>query len=394
MRTSYDLLVVGGGVMGLWIARCAVRSGLSVAVVDCGRCGAGASGGLLGALMPHMPTRWSPKKQFQFEALAELEQEIETLGLDTGLSTGYERSGRIIPIRHEEFKTEAAGRVAASHDSWNQSGGTFIHEIHEPRSGSPAPFSHWLAPEAAPFGVLHDNLSARIDPRGYISALVASLQSSTLQADIFNGWCFESYDAARGQARATDGTELCAAHVVLAAGAATYQLLAPMVGHCLGGGIKGQAALFACKAPSGMPVIYDNGVYIVPHTGGRVAVGSTTEKTWLSPDTTDEKAEAFIQRAREICPPLRDADVVERWADIRPKSAARDPMAGRLPDCNKMSVATGGFKITLGIAHRLACWLVDDIAQAPPTIELPPSFHIEAHLASASGVDRSASRPL
>jgi len=51
--TAYDLLIVGGGVQGLWIARSAILAGMSVALVEANVCGTGASGGLLGALMPH-----------------------------------------------------------------------------------------------------------------------------------------------------------------------------------------------------------------------------------------------------------------------------------------------------------------------------------------------------
>jgi glycine oxidase len=80
-----ELLIVGGGIMGLWAAVHAERLGIDTVLVEAGRLGEGASGGLLGALMPHMPDRWSDKKQFQFDALVALEREIETLEAATGL---------------------------------------------------------------------------------------------------------------------------------------------------------------------------------------------------------------------------------------------------------------------------------------------------------------------
>ena len=86
-----DLLIVGGGIMGLWAAVMAERAGIDAVLVERQAIGAGASGGVLGALMPYMPDRWDIKKQYQFEALVALEREIESLEAQTGLSTGYRR---------------------------------------------------------------------------------------------------------------------------------------------------------------------------------------------------------------------------------------------------------------------------------------------------------------
>ena len=72
---SYDLVVVGAGVQGLWIGRKARAAGLSVAIVEAETSSAGASGGLLAALMPHMPLPWGDKKRFQFDALVELSRQ-------------------------------------------------------------------------------------------------------------------------------------------------------------------------------------------------------------------------------------------------------------------------------------------------------------------------------
>ena len=93
-RLSCDLRVAGAGVVGLWTARLAAARGLKVLVLEARAAGSGASGGLPGALMPHMPEQWNPKKQFQFEALASLESEVEKLEAETGLACGYRRCGR------------------------------------------------------------------------------------------------------------------------------------------------------------------------------------------------------------------------------------------------------------------------------------------------------------
>ncbi len=64
-----DITVRGAGVFGLAIAWTCVQRGAKVQVVDPLGAGSGSSGGLVGALAPHVPENWNPKKQFQLESL-------------------------------------------------------------------------------------------------------------------------------------------------------------------------------------------------------------------------------------------------------------------------------------------------------------------------------------
>mgnify|MGYP002652348305 CR=1 FL=1 len=59
----------------------------------------------------------------------------------------------------------------------------------------------------------------------------------------------------------------------------------------------------------------------------------------------------------------------------------REPMVGRHPDHWNVSVLTGGFKVSFGIAHRLARFVVDEIAGSP-TIGIPDSFFCRNHIAA------------
>jgi acetaldehyde dehydrogenase (acetylating) len=46
----------------------------------------------------------------------------------------------------------------------------------------------------------------------------------------------------------------------------------------LGGPVKGQAALLDAGAPADLPLVYHDGVYVLVHQNGLVAVGSTSER--------------------------------------------------------------------------------------------------------------------
>ena len=123
-------------------------------------------------------------------------------------------------------------------------------------------------------------------------------------------------------------------------------------------------------------MLYDDGVYIAPHAGGRVAVGSTSERDYLDPSAADEKLEAVIERARTLCPALRHAPVIERWAGVRPRAIGRDPLVGRVPDAPGVIAATGGFKIGLALAHRVGASVAAMVEKGAERPDLPESFQL------------------
>ena len=132
-----------------------------------------------------------------------------------------------------------------------------------------------------------------------------------------------------------------------------------------------------------MPVVYDDGVYIVPHDNATCAVGSTAEKTWSNPTQPDLSVTDFIDKAFMICPRLKDARLIERWAGVRPKCYERESVIGQLFDDQPIYLATGGFKISFGLAHRLSEALVDEIVGRESRINLPSVFTTKHHLEKA-----------
>ena len=106
-----DVTILGAGVFGLSIAFCAAQRGARVRVIDPAGVAQGASGGLVGALAPHTPDLWLPKKQFQLESLLlarEFWPEVERL---SGLPTGYANHGRLQPINEERLIALALSRM-------------------------------------------------------------------------------------------------------------------------------------------------------------------------------------------------------------------------------------------------------------------------------------------
>lgn len=94
-----------------------------------------------------------------------------------------------------------------------------------------------------------------------------------------------------------------------------------------------------------------------------------------------QKQHELICAAKALSPALEDAEIISNWAGIRPKAWARDPIIGACPTNPNLIIASGGFKISFGIAHHIADYIdqtLSDKQQQP--ITLPHSFQPSHHL--------------
>lgn len=362
----FDLIIIGGGIVGLWSAYFAAQRGLKTVLVEEHGIAAGASGGVLGALMPHSPDRWNAKKQFQFEALTQLPHLLDEIEARTGQHVGYRRVGRIAPILEEYHVKEVAQRAEGATRFWQTDQGALAMQHMD---AGPAP--DWPAADAMPFGVAVDNFSARLSPRKLIMALAGSLHGSIDMR-------FATRAAFLGEKQVTlgDGSILHAGKVLVSAGLASFDMLRPYAPKISGRGVKGQAAVLGTDLDPNLPIIYSDGVYLIVHDDGTTAVGSTSEKEFAEGRETDNLLDDVIEKARVLSPLVKDAPVIERWAGVRPQAKGRDPLLGALPEHDWLYVATGGFKISFGIAHLMAQSVLgaicdDDTARSIPDPFLP-----------------------
>ncbi|MGI8396894.1 NAD(P)/FAD-dependent oxidoreductase [Agrobacterium deltaense] len=380
LPASVPLLIVGGGIMGLWAAVKAERLGIDTLLVEADRPGGGASGGLLGALMPHMPDRWSDKKQFQFDALVALEKEIAWLEAETGLSAGYRRSGRIIPLPRPHLRAIAERHERDALENWVSGERRFHWHV-----GDRPSVAGWVDDAAGEAGFVFDTLAARVSPRAMI-ALLSAFLGKARHVRLAEGCRVLSLDADAGRAVLTSGDAVSFGHVIVANGHGSFPLIRDALGLeagvALGQAVKGQAALLDAAADPAMPVVFLNGLYIVPHEDGTVAIGSTSEDCFSDPFSTDEKLEKLLADASAVVPSLIRAPVLERWAGLRPKAVGRDPMVGTIPGHPRLVALTGGFKVSFGLAHFLADAALQTVCGHTPVI--PSGFHLQQHVSIAA----------
>lgn len=363
---NYDLAIIGGGVVGLWCAYFAAKAGLKIALFEANTIASGPSGGILGALMPHMPTQWYEKKQFQFEALIDLETLSAQLDAESGLDCGYARVGRVLPLSLPEHEIEAKQKCDAAAIQWARPNRSYkMQVVAKPTH------KNWPHASIMPHGATIDNFSARINPRGVTGALMECISG---KVDIFENTPVEL--AEDKTLALPNGTHVAAKDIIVTAGLNSFNLLEPFVPSLSGRPIKGQAAMLDTKLDPNLPVVHQAGVYLIVHNDGRTAVGSTSEREFGDGNSTDQLLEGVIEKARKICPLVGDAEVVERWANLRMQPYGRDPLVGPVPDQSGLHICTGGFKITFGIAHRMAQAVLAPIVGNPALI-IPPSFQVE-----------------
>ena len=212
-------------------------------------------------------------------------------------------------------------------------------------------------PDSPTGWLVHDTLTARLNPRPALASLAAALRT-------------------RGGTIGPDEGD-AGGPVIWATGTAGLEALSADLGRPMGGGVKGQAALLAHDA-SALPQLFIDGLHIVPHGDGTVAIGSTSERAWSDPEGTDDQLEALIRRACAACPALADAVVLDRWAGLRPRTATRAPMLGPWPGRDGHFIANGGFKIGFGMAPKLAEVMADLVLDG--TDRIPTAFRVEESL--------------
>jgi len=342
-----DVTIMGAGIFGLSIAWTCLGRGAGVRVIDPVGPGAGASGGLLGALAPHAPENWNAIKQVQFESLIAAGQFWAEIDTTSGLSSGYGRIGRLQPVRDNRALALAHARAKQATRFWRGEAEWSLVPSGKAGAWAPVSPSGWL---------IRDTLSARLHPRRACASLAAAVR-------------------ARGGRIVATGSPC--APVIWATGYPGLLELSEEIGKPLGGGVKGQAALLTHDARN-LPQIFAQGIHIVPHDDGTTAVGSTDEREFGDERSTDEALDRIIRVARTTCPALEAARVMERWAGVRPRARSRAPVLGAWPGRKGHFIANGGFKTGFGMAPAIAGMMADLVLEGCDRI--PSPLRVEAKL--------------
>lgn len=333
-----EVVVIGGGVVGLFVARRLATQGLSVALFEARRPGSGASGAAVGVLQAPAPARSAlgALSREGSESYASIAAELLE---ETGIDTGYRVCG-CVHLRRE-WPRDPQKEIARWAHTGVEAAWCERERIEElvPGYGGEESIGLELDREAV------------IDPPALVAALVASCRARGVEIIEETGHlelAEKDGSASLPQPWASRlGTDT---RVVVAAGSWT-----PAVVGFAGDArvavlpVRGQAIEIEHRPPAcvvhfclaGSASAY----YLVPRPAGRIWVGSTVEEVGYDDSSTPHGLAELLVAARSVLPGVGEADVRRQWAGLRPRALRRGgPFIGRWPGIGNLWVAAGNYR--------------------------------------------------
>ncbi len=359
---SPDVIVIGGGVIGLSIAWELAGHGLAVRVLEQGQFGQEASWAGAGMLPPGNPA-WAGTPEAQLRAASHLLWPDWTAQLrdETGIDNGFRRCGGL-EIRVGGSASDLDAEVA----NWRAEG-VAVETPSRDELRARFPILH---PDTSCGYFLPDLCQVR-NPR-HLKALAAACGSRGVE--LCPGMPVVGFNRTnnRIQSVRTPGNEHSAAEFVIASGAWSRELTRQAGQELNFVPVRGQIVLLEMRPLPFDCVVQLGTRYLVPRNDGRILVGSTEEHVGFDKRNTAEAVSELIQFACGLVPVLKDARFERCWAGLRPSLPGGLPMIGRLPGVANATIAAGHFRAGLQLSPITAVKvrrLIAPEGTTPPPIE-------------------------
>ncbi len=353
MAKQQQVVIVGGGVIGLLTAYNLASEGQAVTLLERGGLGqesSWAGGGIVSPLYPwrysqavtalaHWSQDFYPQLAQRLFAATGVDPEVHTTGL-YWLDLDDEADALAWAAR--EGRPLSKVDVSAAHDAVPVLGGGYAQAIY-----------------------MADVANVR-NPR-----LVKSLKAALLALP--NVTIYEQCDVSGfvlGDGRVvgvnTATGLILGDQVVLAAGAWSGQLLGTLGLALPVEPVKGQMILYKCASDFLSSMVLAKGRYAIPRRDGHILIGSTLEHEGFDKTPTDTALESLKASAVELIPALAGAEVVGHWAGLRPGSPEGIPFIGEVPGFKGLWLNCGHYRNGLVLAPA-SCQLFTDLllARAP-----------------------------
>lgn len=212
-----------------------------------------------------------------------------------------------------------------------------------------------------------------VEPRFF----AASLATRAAERDVALRWSSEVVGLALGDAGVSgvclaNGTTLTAPRVLVAAGAWSGALLAPLGIGLPVRPVRGQVIEIAGAPGVLNTIVTHDHRYLLPRGDGRIVVGSTSEDTGFDASTTDDAGVALKRHADALLPALASLRVSRHWAGLRPGSPDGIPLIGPVPEVEGLWLNVGHFRNGITLAPGSAELLAAMAANVAPPLDPTP----------------------
>jgi len=342
---TWDVLVIGGGIIGLSLSIELRKRGATVLVVERGQPGQEAShaaGGMLVDSATETAALLQPLATASARMYPEFVHEIE---IESGLTADLRDQGTIIfpPPEHIDDPTLASSDLV------------------------PAPLAEFepaLAAANRPAFFLKER---SVDPRGITAAALKAAKHRGI--DFSSGDPVTAVNLSDGRASGvtTTKTSFHAPKVVNCAGAWSGQI-APHAFPTRP--VKGQMLCLAAPSRTLLQhVIRTPDVYLIPRSDGRILVGATVEEAGFDKRIDPATIQRLHRAALALVPELHNAKILEDWAGLRPGTPDALPILGATSTPGYY-VATGHFRGGILLAPITAQIMAEIISGANPSLDV------------------------
>ena len=335
-----DVIIIGGGVIGLTLACELAGEGASVAVLDKSELGKESSWAGAGMLPPGNLAAAKTAEAKLRAASHTLWPELSARLFDeTGVDNEYRRSGGI-EVGTADSKADLDTEIAM----WRNEG-----VICDALSGDEMRQFEPMLNRNLVCGYRLPELGHVRNPR-HLRALeaLAIRRGVVLQP----GVAVHSFEKQGGAVRAleTSAGKISGGRFVVALGAWSNDLLRESGFPIAVRPLRGQIVLLSNPSMMIRHVINVGPRYLVPRADGRILVGATEEAVGFDKQTTVAGVRGLIEFAVELVPNLSQAAVEKCWAGLRPQSADGLPYLGGIPGYDNLFVAAGHFRAGLQLS--------------------------------------------
>ncbi|MBM3667848.1 MAG: glycine oxidase ThiO [Actinobacteria bacterium] len=387
----FDVLIAGGGVIGLACAWRALQRGLSVCVLERDRAGSGASDVAAGMLAPVGEASWGEEGLIGLNLAAhrlwpEFAAELEA---ESGVDPGFWQVGALHVALDRDETEELQRRHRLHREHGLDSEWLDAAACRELEPG--------LAPSVAA-GVLAPH-EAVADPRSLCAALLAAVAERGGVVDEGSEVASAEFD--RGVTVRTSGErELRGGTLLLATGSdagrtpwlepAERPPVRPVKGEIvtLRERRRARPEDFAGAGPDRRErvcsrIVVGDRLYIVPRPDGRLLIGATVEELGFDTTVTAGGVHELLREGYRTLPDIAEMELVEVRAGLRPGTPDNSPLIGQGAREGLM-IATGHYRNGVLQAPATAAAVAALLVGEEPPFETEP-FRPDRHRASMGG---------
>ncbi|MSQ94582.1 MAG: glycine oxidase ThiO [Gemmataceae bacterium] len=366
MERSGDVILVGGGVIGLTTAYLLARDGARVVMCEQSQTGTESSWAGAGILPPsdvqHAQYPLDRLRALSGAIFPDLSSELQ---VRTGIDNGFVRCGGL------EFLGETGH---ASADEWYGLGVATKHLAEK----DVLALEPGLAPDLGE--AVHVPGVAQVRNPRHLQALRAACLD-TGKVAIHEEMVVDALVVESGRIKGVRAANemFTGDRVLLAAGAWTDRLLALLGLRLNIQPVRGQIALVNPGRVLFQRILLWGSRYLVPRLDGRVLIGSTEEHVGYDKTTTAAGIEGLLALGLKLVPALAGAALEKTWAGLRPGSPDGLPFIGPVPGVENLFVAAGHFRAGIQLSPGTALLLKEMMLGQPLTMPMD-AFRLDRQL--------------